>query len=76
MYEFRDGAGHEITPGGNAGRPKRPDSKDTKGGEHYTLTFSAEKNILKYSVDGKLSIVVQNDQWPKAPQVSVDVVVK
>ena len=67
MYEFRGGAGHEITPGGNAGRPKRPDSKDTKGGEHYTLTFSAEGDILKYSVDGKLSIVVKNDKWAKGP---------
>lgn len=67
MYEFRDGGAHEITPGGNAGRPKRPDSKDTKGGEHYVLTFSAEGNILKYAVDGRLSIVVQNNKWPKGP---------
>lgn len=67
MYEFTDGAAHEITPGGNAGRPKRPDSKDTKGGEHYVLTFSVEKNILKYSVDGRLSIVVQNNKWAKGP---------
>lgn len=65
MYEFNDGAGTEITPGGNAGRPKRPDSKDTKGGEHYILTLAAEGNILKYSVDGRLSIVVQNNKWPK-----------
>ena len=42
IYEFNDGAATEITPGGNAGRPKRPDSKDTKGGEHYILTFSVE----------------------------------
>lgn len=67
MYEFRDGGAHEITPGGNAGRPKRPDSKDTKGGEHYVLTFSAEGNVLKYAVDGRLSIVVQNNKWPKGP---------
>ena len=67
IYEFNDGAGTEITPGGNAGRPKRPDSKDTKGGEHYLLTFSAEGNILKYSVDGRLSIVVQNDKWKTGP---------
>jgi hypothetical protein len=67
MYEFNDGAGTEITPGGNAGRPKRPDSKDTKGGEHYILQFEAEGNILKYSVDGKLSIVTQNDLYPKGP---------
>ena len=67
MYEFTDGAAHEITPGGNAGRPKRPDSKDTKGGEHYILTFSVEGNILKYSVDGRLSIVVQNNKWAKGP---------
>ena len=67
MYEFTDGIAHEITPGGNAGRPKRPDSKDTKGGEHYILTFSVEGNILKYSVDGRLSIVVQNNKWAKGP---------
>ena len=67
MYEFRDGGAHEITPGGNAGRPKRPDSKDTKGGEHYILTFSAEGNILKYAVDGRLSIVVQNNKWTTGP---------
>ena len=67
MYEFNDGAATEITPGGNAGRPKRPDSKDTKGGEHYLLTFSVEGNILKYAVDGRLSIVVQNDKWKTGP---------
>ena len=67
MYEFNDGASTEITPGGNAGRPKRPDSKDTRGGEHYLLTFSVEGNILKYAVDGRLSIVVQNDKWATGP---------
>ena len=67
MYEFIGGASTEITPGGNAGRPKRPDSKDTKGGEHYILKFEAEGNILKYSVDDKLSIVTQNDLYPKGP---------
>ena len=67
MYEFTDGIAHEITPGGRAGRPKRPDSKDTKSGEHYILAFSVEGNILKYSVDGRLSIVVQNNKWAKGP---------
>jgi hypothetical protein len=67
MYEFVDGAAQEITPGGNAGRPKRPDSKDTKGGDHYILQFEAEGEILKYSVDGRLSIVTANQAYPKGP---------
>jgi len=67
MYEFQDGGAIEITPGGNAGRPKRPDSADTKGGDHYTLTFAVEGEILSYSVDGRLSIKTANAAWPKGP---------
>ena len=41
VYLFQGGAGKEITGGP---RPKRPDSKDTKGGDAYTIIFEVERS--------------------------------
>ena len=67
MYEFADGIAREITTGGRAGRPKRPDSKDTEDGEPYIFAFSVEGNILKYSAEGRLTLVVKDNKWAKGP---------
>ena len=61
MYEFTDGIAHEITPG-RAGLPKRPDSKD-----NYIFGFSVEGNILKYSIEGRLTFVGKHNKWAKGP---------
>ena len=67
MYEFTNGIAREITPGGHAGRPPRPDSKDTKDGEPYIFAFSVEGNILKYSAEGRLTLVAKHNKWAKGP---------
>jgi hypothetical protein len=56
LFRFDAGNAVEITPGGNPNRPKRPESKDTKGGDAYTLKFEAKGDVLKTYIDGKLMI--------------------
>ncbi len=65
LYQFAGGTGVEITPGGNAARPKRPESKDTKGGDAYTLTFEVKGETLKTFIDGKLMIEQKDKTYAK-----------
>ncbi|MBM3238961.1 DUF1080 domain-containing protein [Candidatus Poribacteria bacterium] len=63
LHRFEAGTGTEITPGGNAARPKRPDAKDTKGGDAYTLVFEAKGDNIKTFIDGKLMIEQKDNTY-------------
>lgn len=63
LFRFDAGVSTEITPGGNAARPKRPDSKDTKGGDAYTLVFEAKGDNIKTFIDGKLMIEQKDNTY-------------
>lgn len=65
LFQFAGGTGVEITPGGNPARPKRPESKDTKGGDAYTLTFEVKGETLKTFIDGKLMIEQKDKTYNK-----------
>lgn len=62
LFMFQGGGANEIT-GGN--RPKRPDSKDTKGGDAYTIAFEAEGETLRTYIDGKPMVENQDKTYDK-----------
>ena len=53
VYMFKGGSPKEITGGD---RPKRPESKDNKGGDAYTIIFEVKGETIKTYVDGKLMV--------------------
>ena len=53
VFMFQGGAASEITGGP---RPPRPNSKDTTGGDAYTLVFEIEGDALRTFIDGKLMV--------------------
>ena len=63
LFRFAAGTSVEITPGGV--RPERPDSKDTKGGDAYTLVFEAKGETIKIFIDGKLMIEQEDNKYPE-----------
>ena len=62
LYMFQGGAGNEITGGP---RPQRPDSKDTKGGDAYTIVFETEGLTLRTYIDGKLMVEQEDKTYDK-----------
>ena len=60
LFMFQGGGANEITGGD---RPKRPDSKDTKGGDAYTIAFEAEGETLRTYIDGKLMVENQDKTY-------------
>ena len=62
VFMFSGGAANEITGGP---RPKRPDSKDTKGGDAYTIVFEVEGETLKTYIDGKLMVETEDKTYDK-----------
>ena len=60
VYLFQGGAGKEITGGP---RPKRPDSKDTKGGDAYTIIFEVKGQTIKTYIDGKLQVETEDKTY-------------
>ncbi|MBC8234190.1 hypothetical protein H8E77_31975 [bacterium] len=67
-HSFVAGVSNEITPGGNAARPKRPESKDIEDGKPaYIIKYSVEGDMIKYWLDGKLILVTEDDTWASGP---------
>ena len=62
LFMFSGGAANEITGGP---RPQRPDSKDTKGGDAYTMVFETEGETLRTYIDGKLMVENQDKTYDK-----------
>ena len=62
VFMFQGGAANEITGGP---RPQRPDSKDTKGGDAYTIVFEVEGLTLKTYIDGKLMVETEDKTYDK-----------
>ena len=62
LFMFSGGAANEITGGP---RPERPDSKDTKGGDAYTIVFETEGETLRTYIDGKLMVENQDKTYDK-----------
>ena len=62
LFMFSGGAANEITGGP---RPKRPDSKDAKGGDSYTIVFETEGETLRTYIDGKLMVENQDKTYDK-----------
>ena len=62
LFMFSGGAANEITGGP---RPKRPDSKDDKGGDAYTMVFEVEGETLRTYIDGKLMVENQDKTYDK-----------
>ena len=62
VFRFDAGASVEITGGP---RPARPESKDTKGGDAYTLVFEAQGETFKTFIDGKLMVETKDNKYPK-----------
>ena len=60
VFMFQGGAAQEITGGP---RPKRPDSKDTKGGDAYTIVFEIEGQTLKTYIDGNLMVETEDKTY-------------
>ena len=60
LFMFQGGAANEITGGP---RPQRPDSKDTKGGDAYTIVFEVEGETLRTYIDGKLMVENQDQTY-------------
>lgn len=60
LFMFQGGAANEITGGP---RPQRPDSKDTKGGDAYTMVFEVEGETLRTYIDGKLMVENQDQTY-------------
>ncbi|MBC8234191.1 hypothetical protein H8E77_31980 [bacterium] len=61
LHRFEAGTGTEITPDGV--RPARPESKDTEGGDAYTLVFEAKGDTIKIFIDGKLMIEQKDNKY-------------
>ena len=55
LFMFSGGAANEITPD-PPGRPPRPNSKDTKGGDAYTIVLEVEGDTIRSFIDGKLMV--------------------
>jgi len=53
VFVFQGGASTEITGGD---RPKRPESKENKGGDAYTIIFEVKGETIKTYIDGKLQV--------------------
>ena len=62
LFMFSGGAANEITGGP---RPKRPDSKDDKGGDAYTMVFEVEGETLRTYIDGKLMVETNDKTYDK-----------
>jgi len=62
VFRFDAGASVEITGGD---RPARPESKDTKGGDAYTLVFEAQGETFKTFIDGKLMVETEDNKYPE-----------
>ena len=62
LFMFQGGGANEITGGP---RPKRPDSKDTKGGDAYTIAFETEGETLRTYIDGELMVEQQDKTYDK-----------
>ena len=62
LFMFQGGGANEITGGP---RPKRPDSKDTKGGDAYTIVFEVEGQTLKTHIDGELMVEQEDKTYDK-----------
>jgi len=60
IFRFDGGAATEITGGD---RPKRPNSKDTKGGDAYTIIFEVKGEVLKTYIDGKLQVETKDKTY-------------
>ena len=60
VFMFKGGAGKEITGGA---RPKRPESKDTKGGDAYTIIFEVKGETIKTYIDGKLQVETKDKTY-------------
>jgi len=60
VFLFQGGVGKEITGGP---RPKRPDSKDTKGGDAYTIIFEVKGQTIKTYIDGKLQVETEDKTY-------------
>ena len=60
VYVFRGGVSEEITGGP---RPARPKSKDTKGGDAYTIVFEVKGDTLKTFIDGKLMVETKDKTY-------------
>lgn len=59
---MKGGAANEITGGP---RPKRPDSKDPKGGDAYTIVFEVEGQTLRTYIDGALMVEQEDKTYDK-----------
>ncbi len=55
LFMFNGGVGTEITPD-PPGRPPRPNSKDNKGGDSYTIVLEVEGDTIRSFIDGKLMV--------------------
>ena len=62
VFMFQGGGANEITGGP---RPKRPDSKDTKGGDSYTIVFEVEGETLRTYIDGELMVETEDGTYDK-----------
>ena len=55
LFMFSGGAANEITPD-PPGRPPRPNSKDNKGGDSYTIILETDGDTIRSFIDGKLMV--------------------
>ena len=62
VFMFQGGAANEITGGP---RPQRPDSKDTKDGDAYTIVFETEGETLRTYIDGELMVETADKTYDK-----------
>ena len=60
VFVFKGGVSQEITGGP---RPARPKSKDTKGGDAYTIIFEVKGDTLKTYIDGKLMVETKDKTY-------------
>ena len=60
IFMFKGGAANEITGGP---RPKRPESKDDKGGDAYTIIFEVKGETIKTYIDGKLMVETKDETY-------------
>ena len=67
-HACKGGKFNEITPGGNAGRPKRPEPKKLVGGDDtYTMKFEVKGDNIKYWIDDVLMIATADKSWKTGP---------